>query len=52
MASLLALLKAFRPELNTTQAYEIIERTALSNPDQQKIGKLIYPAKALNEVLD
>lgn len=52
VASLLALLKAFRPELNTAQAYEIIERTALSTLDQQKIGKLIYPAKALNEVLD
>ena len=52
VAGLIGMLKAFRPELTTSEVYEILNRTGKKLDDGKATGKLIQAADALEAVLD
>jgi thermitase len=45
VAGVLGLMKSLRPELTTEKAYQMLNNTGLSTPDEPQTGKLIQPAK-------
>ncbi len=52
VAGLIGLMKSFRPEMTTKQAYLILKSTGKSTVDGSKTGPLIQPFAALEKVLD
>lgn len=52
VAGLVGLLKAFRPDLNTQQVYDILYETGKPLPDGKSSGRLIQAANALEKVMD
>ncbi len=52
VAGLVGLLKAFRPELNTQEVYNILFETGKQIPDGKSSGRLIQAANALERVMD
>lgn len=52
VAGLLGLIKAFRPEINTNDAYKIIYDTGKTHSGDNSTGRIIQAADALERVLD
>ena len=52
VAGLIGLMKAFRPDLTTEEAFTILDQTGQETSEGATTGKLIQPNAALNEVLD
>lgn len=52
VAGAAGMLKALQPDLTPKQVYHILNETANSHADQHKIGRIINPMAALNEVMD
>jgi thermitase len=51
VAGLIGLMKSFKPGLTTDQAYQILNKTGKSTQQTDQTGKLIQPAKAVEQVL-
>jgi thermitase len=52
VSGLIGLMRAFRPELTATEAYDIINKTGAKTKDGAKTGALIQPYKAILELAD
>ena len=52
VAGLVGLMKSFRPDLTTTQAYEMLFDTGKKIADEKTSGRLIQAADAIEKVLD
>ncbi len=51
VASLVAIIKSIRPELQSADCYKILDTTAKKLPDSAKSGKLIQPYDALRKAM-
>ncbi len=51
VAGLLGMMKSIRPDLTTTEAYNIINETGLATGDTPKTGKLIQPEAAIDKLM-
>jgi thermitase len=51
VAGLIGLMKSFKPGLTTDQAYQILNKTGKPTQQTDQTGKLIQPAKAVEQVL-
>ncbi len=51
VAGLLALMKSYRPDLTTQEAWQILHDTGKETPDGKYTGRLIQPAEALRRLL-
>lgn len=51
VSGLVGVLKAIKPQLKTTDIYKILKNSGLSTADAKSTGQLIYPAKALEQVM-
>jgi thermitase len=52
VAGLVAMLKAFRPDITTQEVYNILQETGKNLPDGRSTGRMIQAADALERVLD
>ncbi len=52
VAGLVGLLKAFRPDINTADIYEILDDSGKKLADDRSTGNLIQAADALEKILD
>ncbi|HJW27615.1 MAG TPA: S8 family serine peptidase, partial [Saprospiraceae bacterium] len=52
VAGLIGLLKSLRPDLNTADAYNILNESGKNIPDGKKTGRLIQGEAALEKVMD
>jgi thermitase len=50
VAGLLGVMKSIKPELDTKTAYEILRKTGKKTQQTQQSGRLIYPAKVIEEL--
>lgn len=51
VAGLIALLKAFQPNLDTQTAFDILQNSGLSSNHPEETGPLIHPGQSLEELL-
>jgi len=51
VAGLLGVMKAYRPDLNTSDAYEILRRTGIPSGSPEETGPFIQPEKAIRDLL-
>lgn len=52
VSGLIAMLKSMRPDLTTTQAYELLHQTGIETKNTTETGRLIQPLEAWQQVLD
>ena len=52
VAGLVAMLKAFRPDITTQEVYTILLETGKTLPDDRSTGRMIQAADAMERVLD
>ena len=52
VASLVSILKAYKPSLTTREIYEIIENTGIQSSDNSETGKIIDPVRSIESILD
>ncbi len=52
VAGLVAVLKAYRPRMTTSEAYNIINKTGLASSDNAATGKVINPPAAIKYILE
>lgn len=51
VSGLIGVLKAFRPEMTTKEAFQLLNETGLATQNSSATGKLIHPAAALTALL-
>jgi thermitase len=52
VAGLIGLMKSIKPSLTTAEAYQILHKTGKETKDIEETGRLINPAKAIEEILN
>ena len=52
VAGLIGLMKSFRPEISTEEAYEILNATGQKTKNDKETGKLIQPGAAIKMILE
>lgn len=51
VAGLLGLLKSIKPDMSTKEAYTILKKTGKTTKNPKETGQMIFPAKAIQEVI-
>jgi thermitase len=51
VSGLIGLMKSINPSLTTEEAYQTLHRTGKNTEDGKATGRLINPAKAIEEIL-